>query len=62
MGVASNHVAAVMMPLVGGILWVKLGYEWTFFVGAFAAAVSVVVVAIWVPKYAPSPVAERGAG
>ena len=41
MGVAMNHVAAVMMPLVGGILWTTLGYQWAFVVGAAAAAVSV---------------------
>ena len=43
MGVAMNHVAAVIMPLVGGLLWWRVGYEWTFLVGALAAAVSVVV-------------------
>ncbi|HUW57693.1 MAG TPA: MFS transporter [Planctomycetota bacterium] len=56
MGVAMNHVAAVIMPLVGGILWITFGYEWTFLMGAAAAAVSVAVVAIWVPRrLAPSP-------
>jgi hypothetical protein len=43
MGVAMNHVAAVTMPLVGGILWKYLGYEWAFLTGAAAAALSVVV-------------------
>lgn len=50
MGVATNHVAAVLMPLVGGILWKAFGYEWTFLIGAFAAAASVAVVAVWVPR------------
>lgn len=40
-GVAANHVASVTMPLVGGYLWYKLGYQWPFFVGAAAAAASV---------------------
>ena len=41
MGVAVNHVAAVIMPLVGGLLWRLVGPEWTFLVGAFAALVSI---------------------
>jgi hypothetical protein len=49
MGVAMNHIASVSMPLVGGILWNYLGYQWTFVGGAFAAAVSI-FVAMRVPK------------
>ena len=44
MGVASNHVAAVAMPLVGGILWMNFGPAFTFLSGALAALLSVVVV------------------
>jgi MFS family permease len=40
MGVAINHVAAVLMPLVGGILWVTFGPEWTFRAGMLAALLS----------------------
>lgn len=43
MGVAMNHVAAVTMPLVGGLLWAYCGYKWTFLAGALAAAISIVV-------------------
>ena len=42
MGVAVNHVAAVLMPLIGGYLW-GLGYQWTFRVGTAAALASVLV-------------------
>ena len=42
MGVAMNHIAAVTMPLVGGWLWITVGYQWAFYVGATAAAVSIV--------------------
>ena len=49
MGVAMNHVAAVIMPLLGGILWAAFGHAWTFLMGAFSAVVSVAVVAKWVP-------------
>ena len=41
MGVAMNHVAAVSMPFVGGILWIHAGMRWTFLAGALAAALSV---------------------
>ena len=41
MGVAMNHVAAVAMPLVGGILWRYLGYQWAFLTGSATAALSI---------------------
>ena len=44
MGVAMNHVAAVSMPLLGGIIWRVWGYEWTFGIGALAALLSVLLV------------------
>lgn len=53
MGVAVNHVAAVTMPLVGGVLWDRLGYQWPFLVGAAAAAASV-LVALRVPRHLPA--------
>lgn len=51
MGVAANHVAAVAMPFIGGILWTALGYRWAFLLGIPAAAASIVVVAT-LPKHA----------
>jgi MFS family permease len=50
MGVAMNHVAAVSMPLVGGLMW-AYDYRLTFLVGVVAAVVSV-PVAFRVPKHA----------
>ena len=50
--VAFNHVAAVIMPLVGGVLWTTLGYQWVFYLGAIAAAGSV-IAAHFVPKREP---------
>jgi len=41
MGVAMNHVGAVLMPFVGGVLWRYLGYQWAFLIGTAAAIVSV---------------------
>jgi len=43
MGVAMNHAAAVTMPLVGGILWTTVGYEWAFVAGVVAAFASIAV-------------------
>ncbi|HEY3321808.1 MAG TPA: MFS transporter [Planctomycetota bacterium] len=43
MGVAMNHIAAVTMPLVGGLLWDRFGYKWAFLTGVITAALSIVV-------------------
>jgi hypothetical protein len=43
MGIAMNHVAAVAMPALGGLLWMYLGYQWTFLIGALAAVLSLAV-------------------
>ena len=48
LGVAANHVAAVTMPLVGGLIWKYAGYNWTFWIGAAAAAASI-LAAIQIP-------------
>jgi MFS family permease len=50
MGVAFNHVAAVLMPLVGAALWKYAGYQWVFVAGAAAAALSV-PAALCLPKH-----------
>ncbi len=58
MGVAFNHVAAVTMPLVGGLLWHYLGYEWAFLTGALAALASI-PCALLLPKHEPSPQTQK---
>ncbi len=50
MGVAMNHIAAVTMPLVGGIAWKYLGYQWTFLIGSAAAAASIFAV-VRIPEH-----------
>lgn len=53
MGVSVNHAAAVAVPLIGGTLWSKLGYQATFFGGAFVVAISVLaVLRMRIPKMA----------
>lgn len=54
LGVAANHVAAVAMPLVGGLIWKYAGYNWTFWIGAAAAAGSI-LAAMRIP-----PAGHRG--
>ncbi len=55
MGVAMNHVAAVSMPLLGGLIWNRWGYAYTFGIGALAALLSVVLV-----RFVPARPAARG--
>lgn len=43
MGVTFNHAAAVLVPLIGGLLWAHLGYSVTFFGGAFVVAISLLL-------------------
>jgi predicted MFS family arabinose efflux permease len=42
MGVAFNHVAAVTMPLAGGLIWEWVGSQWVFVMGAAVALLSVI--------------------
>lgn len=44
MGISVNHAAAVAVPVIGGFLWAKLGYQTTFFGGAVVVAISVLTV------------------
>jgi len=53
MGVAMNHVAAVSMPFLGGLLWNNLGYRWAFLIGIPAAVASVAIV-LRLPATAPA--------
>jgi len=43
MGSTFNHVAAVGVPLVGGLLWYSVGYQVTFLAGAATCLLSVAV-------------------
>lgn len=56
MGVTMNHVAAVLAPLVGGIIWKLFGYEVIFVSGAVLALLSL-IVSQWVdPDRAVRPI------
>ncbi len=43
MGVTMNHIAAVGAPLVGGLVWMKLGYEIIFLSGGAIAFITLIV-------------------
>jgi len=40
MGVTMNHVAAVSVPLIGGLMWVSFGYHIIFIGGAIFTLIS----------------------
>ncbi|MBC7319909.1 MFS transporter [bacterium] len=41
MGVTVNHIAAVTMPIVGGILWERFNYQIMFLLGALIVLISI---------------------
>ncbi|MBM3241741.1 MFS transporter [Candidatus Poribacteria bacterium] len=43
MGVSMNHIASVIVPLIGGAVWKALGYDVVFLGGAAIAAASIIV-------------------
>jgi MFS family permease len=43
MGGTANHVAAVSVPVLGGIMWDHFGYQVTFFAGAATCILSILV-------------------
>ncbi len=53
MGVAMNHVSAVTMPLVGGMLS-KIDIKWTFLLGASAGILSI-LASLRMPKHGVPP-------
>lgn len=44
MGVTMNHVAAVLVPLIGGYLWMRFSYPVMFFAGGVVVVLSILVV------------------
>lgn len=43
MGSTVNHIAAVFIPIVGGVLWDQFGYQFAFLMGAGISAISLLV-------------------
>jgi predicted MFS family arabinose efflux permease len=44
LGQTINHIAAVTIPLVGGVVWETIGSRYTFLIGVGIVALSLVVV------------------
>jgi len=42
MGSTIQHIAGVMVPVVGGTIWSTYGYQYTFMTGAFFAVISLI--------------------
>jgi predicted MFS family arabinose efflux permease len=59
MGGTANHIAAVGVPVLGGILWDQFGYQITFFAGAATCLLSIMVsLAIRTPTHAAESTAS----
>ena len=50
MGQTMNHIAAVAIPIVGGLLWHRFGYHAPFWCGVAAALVSLVITQAVLPR------------
>jgi predicted MFS family arabinose efflux permease len=65
LGQTINHIAAVIIPVVGGVVWEMLGSRYTFLVGVGIVTVSLIVVQ-WMRverTIAPAPAAaDRSTG
>ncbi len=61
MGSTVNHIAAVGVPVVGGLLWAKIGYEVTFLAGAATCLLSVLAALAIRPGALPSQQADMTA-
>lgn len=58
MGVAFNHIAATLTPVVGGLLWKTMGYNWVFWLGAIVGVISA-GVSLVIPKHVPESTSRR---
>jgi len=52
MGMTVNHISAVAIPVMGGLLW-SLGHEVTFLMGSAMAVISLISV-----QYIPTSIAK----
>lgn len=58
LGQAINHLAAIVVPVVGGIMWDRIGSQYTFFAGVWIALIGL-LLANWIriPAAHPAPAA-----
>ena len=55
MGQTMNHIAAVVIPVAGGLLWHRFGYHAPFWCGVAAAVVSLLITQSVLPRRAAVP-------
>lgn len=58
MGQTMNHVAAVVIPVIGGLLWSRFGYHVPFWCGVVAALISLLITQAVLPRPNAAVVAE----
>ncbi len=56
MGQTMNHIAAVVIPVSGGLLWSRFGYHAPFWCGVAAALVSLLITQSVLPRVRPAAV------
>jgi len=44
LGITMNHLSAIPVPILGGFIWKKFGYKWTFMTGAAILIFSLIAV------------------
>lgn len=58
MGQTMNHVAAVVIPIIGGLLWSRFGYHVPFWCGVVAALISLLITQAVLPRAKTAVMAE----
>ena len=61
MGQTMNHIAAVAIPISGGLLWHRFGYHAPFWCGVGAALISLLITQAVSPRSEPAAVPSVGA-
>jgi predicted MFS family arabinose efflux permease len=44
LGITMNHLSAIPVPIIGGLIWQKFGYSWTFMTGAVILLLSLIAI------------------
>jgi predicted MFS family arabinose efflux permease len=55
LGQTINHIAAVVIPIVGGVVWETLGSRYTFLIGVVIVVLSLIALRWMRTEQAPSP-------
>lgn len=55
MGQTMNHIAAVVIPITGGLLWARFGYHAPFWTGVIAALISLALTQTLQRRVVPVP-------